>query len=160
MSEATLPPLAAVEHVDLDRYMGKWYEIARYPNWFQKDCASGSSATYTKMEDGTIDVCNECVAADGAARSMKGKMWSADPKGNAKLKVRFFWPFTGDVWILALGRDYEYAVVGHPSRRSLWILARTPQISEELYAELVEKIRGMHFDVEKLQRTPQRQNLQ
>jgi apolipoprotein D and lipocalin family protein len=123
----TRPPLQVVPHVDLNRYTGTWYEIARYPHKFQKGCI-GSKATYAIMNDGKLSVLNECVEESDKSRlrSAKGKAWVVDPHTNAKLKVSFFWPFSGDYWIIDLGRDYEYAVIGHPERKYLWILSRTP----------------------------------
>ena len=120
------PPLAVVPQVELGRYMGTWYEIASYPTWFQKGCA-GSTATYALRPDGAVDVLNRCRKG-GELDSAHGTAWAPDPSVPAKLKVRFFWPFSGDYWIIELGPEYEYAVVGHPSREYLWILSRTPRM--------------------------------
>ena len=149
----TLPPLEVVPHVDLKRYAGIWYEIARYPHRFQEGCF-GSRATYTLREDGTIGVLNECRkgAPDGKISSVKGKAWVADPQVNAKLKVSFFWPFSGDYWIIDLGENYDYAVVGHPSRKYLWILSRTPSMEEALYNRILGKLQEQSYDVTRLTR--------
>jgi len=148
-------PLEVVSHVDLFRYVGHWYEIAHFPNWFLKGCFA-STATYRLREDGLIEVLNQCRKdASGEIESAKGKAWVVDSATNAKLKVRFFWPFSGDYWIIDLGPAYEYAVVGHPSRDYLWILSRTPQMSDALYQRILEKLRGMEYDVGRLVKTRQ-----
>ncbi len=152
----SVPPLEVVPHVDLKRYIGTWYEIARFPHRFQEGCV-GSRATYTLLEDGKIGVLNQCHkgALDGEISSVRGKAWITDPKTNAKLKVRFFWPFTGDYWIIDLGENYEYAVVGHPSRDYLWILSRSPEMDELVYNRILQKLRDQFYDVGKLIKTPQ-----
>ena len=126
----TYSPLPVVPYVDLNRYTGTWYEIARYPNSFQEGCV-GSKATYTLRDDGKISVLNECYdkAFDGRIKSAKGKAWVVDKVTNARLRVSFFWPFSGDYWIVDLGKNYEYAVIGHPKRKYLWILSRTREIN-------------------------------
>jgi apolipoprotein D and lipocalin family protein len=147
-------PLATVEKVDLARYAGVWYEIARYPHRFQKGCL-GSSATYSLREDGEIDVVNSCRSEkDGSLRQVKGRAWSVDPGGNARLKVTFFWPFRGDYWIIDLGKEYEYAVVGTPNRKYLWILSRTPVMADDLYGEIMERVKAFGFDPARVMRSP------
>ena len=150
-------PLQVVSHVDLNRYLGTWYEIARFPHRFQEGCF-GSRATYTLLEDGKIGVLNQCYkgSLEGELSSAKGKAWVVDKETNAKLKVSFFWPFTGDYWIIDLGENYEYAVVGHPSRTYLWILSRTPEMDEALYNRLLEKLQKQGYDTSKLIKSPQR----
>lgn len=153
---ATPDPPETVPHVDLKRYIGVWYEIARYPHSFQEGCV-GSRATYSLRDDGKITVLNECYVGslDGELRSAKGKAWIIDKASNAKLKVSFFWPFSGDYWIIDLGRDYEYAVIGHPKRTYLWILSRTKTMREEVYEEILSRLRKSHYDTAKLIKTPQ-----
>lgn len=147
---ASNPPLQTVERVDLARYAGVWYEIARYPNRFQKGCA-GSMATYTLRDDGEVDVVNSCRSdKDGSPRQVKGRAWSVDPVSNSRLKVSFFWPFRGDYWIMELGREYEYVVVGTPNRKYLWVLSRTPVMADELYGAIMERVRGQGFDPERM----------
>ncbi len=155
-AEEDLPTLQTVAHVDLNRYMGKWYEIASFPQWFQKGCVA-STATYTLRKDGKVDVLNQCrdKTLDGKLRDAKGKAWSVDPKGNARLKVRFFWPFSGDYWIIDLGKDYEYAVVGHPKRKYLWILSRTTQMDPAVYEGSLERLKQKHYDLSRLKQTLQ-----
>jgi len=152
-----LPPLQVVSHVDLDRYLGTWYEIARFPHRFQEGCVA-SRAAYTLLEDGKIGVLNQCYKGglSGELSSAKGKAWVVDKETNAKLKVSFFWPFTGDYWIIDLGENYEYAVVGHPSRTYLWILSRTPEMEEALYNRLLERLQKQGYDTSKLIRSPQK----
>jgi len=152
----SVPPLEVVPHVDLKRYIGTWYEIARFPHRFQEGCV-GSRATYTLLEDGKIGVLNQCHkgSLDGEISSVQGKAWVVEPKTNAKLKVRFFWPFTGDYWIIDLGENYEYAVVGHPSRDYLWILSRSPEMDEPFYNRILQRLRDQFYDVGKLIKTPQ-----
>lgn len=145
-----LPPLTTVPTVDLMRYMGVWYEIARIDHSFQKGCIK-SSATYTLLPDGEVEVINRCVnEKDGRLREAKGRAWSVDPKSNARLKVTFFWPFRGDYWIIDLGKEYEYAVVGAPNRQYLWILARQPVLGDAIYKGILEKLTTQGFAVEQL----------
>jgi len=140
-----LAPLQAVSHVDLHRYVGLWYEIGRYPNSFQKGC-QGSTAMYTIRPDGKIGVVNSCRnLQDGSLREAKGRAWVVDKNSNARLKVSFFWPFRGDYWIIDLGREYEYAVVGTPNRRYLWILSRTPEIRPDILEKIVQNIEKQGF---------------
>jgi apolipoprotein D and lipocalin family protein len=89
-------------------------------------------------------------------KTIKGKAWVVDPKTNAKLKVTFFWPFAGNYWILELGKDYEYAVVGESSRKYLWVLSRSPQMERDVYDGIVGRLREKGFDVSKLEKNPQK----
>jgi apolipoprotein D and lipocalin family protein len=146
-----------VEHVDLVRYAGKWYEIASFPQHFQRGCVA-TTATYTQREDGRIDVLNECRdgSFDGELRQAHGVAWIPHPSEiNTKLKVQFFWPFRGDYWIIELDSNYEYSVIGHPSREYLWILSRTPTMSPDRYARILERIEEHGYVLERLDRTPQ-----
>ena len=145
--------LEVVGVVDLSRYAGRWYEIARLPNRFEKKCADSVTATYTLRSDGKVEVVNRCRKANGEYTTAKGKAKIADKKTNAKLKVTFFWPFYGDYWILDLGANYEYAVVGAPNRDYLWILSRTPQLDEQLYQSLLAKMATRGFETEPMIRT-------
>lgn len=148
-------PLAVVPSVDLVKYVGRWYEIARLPNRFEKKCVSSVTATYTLRPDGNIEVLNQCKKASGELQTAKGKAKVVDKKTNAKLKVTFFWPFYGDYWILDLGTRYEYAVVGDQSRKYLWILSRTPQIDDALYKQLLAKMANEDFDTSRVIKTSQ-----
>ena len=141
----TLPPLETVPQVNLQRYLGRWYEIARYPNRFQKGCQE-SRADYSLRKDGEIEVLNSCRDTDsGSIRQAQGRAWVVDTVSNAKLKVSFFWPFRGDYWIIELGTDYEYAVVGTPDRNYFWILSRSPQIPDELYDQILQRAQQQGF---------------
>jgi len=113
------------------------------------------TANYTMRADGKIEVMNRCRKASGEYATAKGKAKIVDTKTNAKLKVTFFWPFYGDYWILDLGPDYEYAVVGEPGRKYLWILSRSPQMDEALYQQLLQKMAAQGFNTELMIRTSQ-----
>lgn len=149
----SVPP-EVVPQVDLSRYAGEWYEIASFPQHFQKGC-SDSRAGYRLRDDGDVDVLNSCFR-NGKVDTARGKAWVVDKNTNAKLKVSFFWPFRGDYWIIELGKDYDFAVVSDPSMRYLWILSRTPNMDEPKYLELVARLKTRGFDVARLTRTEQR----
>jgi apolipoprotein D and lipocalin family protein len=152
--EPAAPPLQAVRDLDLQRYLGKWYEIASYPNRFQRGCEA-TTATYSKRPDGDIRVVNEC-RRQGEPSRIEGKAWLAGDGGEAsKLEVRFFWPFSGNYWVIAVADDYSWAIVGEPSREYLWILARTPTLDDGLYARLLGQVKDSGYDPERLRRTPQ-----
>src|SRR5664279_4734108 len=121
------PLLPTVSSVDLTRYVGKWYEIARYPNWFEKEDVGDVTAEYTPRQDG-------------------------------KMKVAFFKPFYGKYWIIDLATDYSYAVVGEPTRKYLWVLSRTPQMSGETYEKITRRVEELGYDPAKLIKTPQSQS--
>ena len=148
--------LKVVPYVKLERYTGTWYEIARYPQRFQEGCVA-SKAVYGIGPDGKIQVYNECRqgSLEGPVKSVRGKAKVVDPATNAKLKVTFFWPFYGDYWIIDLGEAYEYAVVGHPSRKYLWVLSRTPAMGESVYRGILERLEKQGYDTDRLIRTPQ-----
>ena len=147
--------LQTVPHVDLTRYVGRWYEIARYPTRFEKDCASDVTATYAQLSGGKIEVLNECRKADGQTKRSKGTANVVDKRTNAKLKVTFFWPFSGNYWIIDLPPDYSYAVVGEPDRKYLWILGRSSQLTESVYGQIVTRVRELGYDPSLLMKTTQ-----
>ncbi len=149
-------PLPTVASVDLSRYAGTWYEIARYPNRFQKRCAGDVTAVYDVKANGDVRVVNSCRESSGKTKTAKGTAKVTDRATNAKLKVTFFWPFYGKYWILDLGPGYEYAVVGEPSRKYLWILGRAPAMDDALYQKLLARVAELGYDPSKLVRTPQR----
>lgn len=151
-----LPELKTVGFVDPKLYIGNWYEIASFPQWFQKNCVA-TTATYSLQEDGDIDVLNECrlKTLDGEYKSAHGFAKVVDKNTNAKLKVTFFWPFYGQYWIIDLGEKYEYAVVGHPNREYLWILSRTPKMDEKKLQAIIKRIELQGFDISRLNRTLQ-----
>ena len=149
--------LEVVPELDLDRYLGRWYEIASFPQRFQEGCVA-TSAEYSRRDDGRIRVVNECLdgSFDGELRRIEGVAWLADPaESPAKLKVQFFWPFSGHYWVIELDPDYRHAVVGHPSRDYLWILARTRTLAPSVYQDLLERIEEHGFDPTRLNRTLQ-----
>jgi apolipoprotein D and lipocalin family protein len=145
--------LEVVSRVDLGRYAGRWYEIASFPQRFQRGCTD-SRADYRLRDDGTVEVLNSCLR-DGKVDTATGKAWVVDTATGAKLKVSFFWPFRGDYWIIELGEDYEYAVVSAPSLKYLWILSRTPRMDEQRYQAIVGRLKDRGFDIARLSRTPQ-----
>jgi apolipoprotein D and lipocalin family protein len=147
--------LTAVDRVDLRRYSGTWYEIARYANRFQRDCQSDTTAEYTVRTDGKVQVVNSCRQKDGKTKAARGTAKVADKTSNAKLKVTFFWPFYGDYWIIGLSPDYRYAIVGEPKRKYLWILSRTHEMDEGTYKEALAQIRTAGYDPDKLLKTRQ-----
>jgi apolipoprotein D and lipocalin family protein len=151
-----LPELRTVPHVDLERYVGTWYDIASFPQRFQRGC-TGTTATYTIQGDGKIEVLNRCRndSLSGRERLARGRARVVDRSTNAKLKVSFFRPFWGDYWIIDLGPNYEYAVVGHPSRDYLWILSRTPTMDSAVYEGILGRLREQGYEVERLNRTLQ-----
>lgn len=140
-------PLATVASVDLNRYLGTWYEIARFDHEFERDC-TGVTATYSLNPDGSIKVLNRCHrgALNAPADDAEGTARVVDATTNAKLGVTFFWPFEGDYWILALDPNYEWAIVGEPSGRYLWILSRSGMIDDQLKASLLAKIEAQGYD--------------
>ena len=155
MGTSRSTPLETVARVDLDRYLGTWYEIARYPHRFQEDCVA-STATYARLADGRIRVENACrdASRDDEVRRVTGVAWVASgDSSNAKLEVQFFWPFRGAYWIIDLDPDYRYAVVGHPSREYLWILSRTPSMDEHVYQRLLRGIAAQGYDLSRIRRT-------
>lgn len=144
--------------VDLARYAGKWYEIARIPYWYERDCyASTAEYTLTDGRKPKIKVVNACHkgSLDGPVKEVHGTARVADPETNARLKVRFGLFASGDYWIVELAPDYRYAVVGTPDRSKLWILSRTPTMDEDLFDRLVARAEEEGFDTTRLIRTPQ-----
>lgn len=141
--------LQVVSSIDINKYLGTWYEIARYPNGFQKACER-SWVEYSLRDDGDIQVINKCIKFDGKISQIKGKAWVYDKETNAKLKVQFFWPFRANYWIIALGEDYEYAVVSEPKRKFLWILSRYKFIPEEQYQQILQGLTEKGFDISNL----------
>lgn len=142
------------KRVDLERYLGRWFEIARYEQSFQKGCV-GVTADYTLREDGSINVFNRCRKADGRMDEARGRAKVVDRVTNAKLKVSFFGPFYGDYWVLDHADDYSWSIVGESSGRYLWILARTPTPPEAQVADLIARTRAMGYETSMLIRTVQ-----
>jgi apolipoprotein D and lipocalin family protein len=156
VAAAASKPLEVAPHVDIRRYLGTWYEIATIPQRFQRGCV-GVTAHYALRKEGDIDVVNVCRknTLDGPERSVRGKAWITDKTTNAKLKVRFFWPFAGAYWIIELDPDYRWAVVGHPDRTYYWILSRTPQMDPAVYEDLIRRAAAKGYDTSKIKKTLQ-----
>ena len=158
MQEGSRGPVRSVPSVDLRRYVGRWHEIARFPNSFQRKCARETTAEYELLPGGDIRVVNLCRGADGQVIRAEGRARLADRDGpTSRLKVRFapgflsFLPMVwGDYWVLDLTDDYGAALVGTPSREYLWILARTPQLDEATYQRLLATATAQGFDVTRL----------
>ncbi len=151
-----LPPLETVPKVELSRYLGTWYEIAHFPQSFQKGCAA-TTANYTLRKDGDIDVLNRCRldSLNGKEKSALGRARVVDTVTNAKLEVSFFRPFWGEYWVIQLADDYSYAVVGHPNRDYLWILARKSALADETYQGLVARLQTQGYETSRLVKTLQ-----
>ena len=155
--EGLFPPLPVVERVELDRFIGKWYEIAKYPNFFQQQCFGGTTAEYAIRDDGNISVVNTCRegSLDGPESRIEGYATIADPTANAKLSVVFFPPFGAPYWIIDLDADYQWAVIGEPSRSTLWILSRTPTLDDATYEDILSRLAANGYDPARLVATPQ-----
>uniref|UniRef100_A0A0D3F7J6 Lipocalin/cytosolic fatty-acid binding domain-containing protein n=1 Tax=Oryza barthii TaxID=65489 RepID=A0A0D3F7J6_9ORYZ len=156
--------MTVVRGLDVARYMGRWYEIASLPNFFQPRDGRDTRATYALRPDGaTVDVLNETWGGNGKRDYIKGTAYKADPASDeAKLKVKFYLPpflpvipVVGDYWVLYVDDDYQHALVGEPRRKDLWILCRQTSMDDEVYGRLLEKAKEEGYDVEKLRKTPQ-----
>jgi apolipoprotein D and lipocalin family protein len=156
-------PLQVVAPVDLKRYAGLWHEQARLPNRFQKQCTGPVTAEYTLLEDGTVEVRNRCILADGNFDESVGSarvVPVAGQPGAGRLEVRFapewlgWLPLVwGDYWILKLDRDYQVALVGTPNRKYLWVLSRAPRLDEGLLQAELDYARTLGFDVDQVELT-------
>lgn len=148
--------LRVVKSVDLNKYAGKWYEIARLPNKFEEglECVT---ANYTLLENGKVEVLNQgyLETDHSKIKSAKGKAYIPDKNEPAKLKVTFFWPFYGNYWIIDLDEDYQFALVGDPSHKYLWILCRQKLMEEENYFRLLETAKMNGFDTSRIQKIDQ-----
>lgn len=148
-------PLDTVEQVDVQQYMGKWYEISKYPVPFEVGCY-GVTAEYSLKDDGTVRVFNTCRTMDGGiASTIEGVARVDDATTNAKLSVYFFGPFGAPYWIIDLDEDYQWAVVGDPTRSTLWILSRTPTMDSTTYQQILDRLPAKDYDPEKLELMPQ-----
>ena len=157
------PPVQSVPQVDLQRYAGTWYELARLPNRFQDQCAGDVTATYAPNPDGSVQVVNRCRKHDGEMSESEGRATPAPGvASNAQLKVSFLPGWLqwlrlgrGDYWVVMLDDDYRYAVVSEPGREYLWILSRTPTLDASTYDGIVDRLRLAGYPVDGLERTPQ-----
>ena len=160
---AALPPVATISTLDVPRYMGTWYEIAKFPNRFQAKCTANTRAQYLAQTDGSVQVLNSCATADGSTIDALGKAIQVGATNSPKLQVRFapawlsWLPMVwGDYWVIDLDADYQLAAVSDAKREYLWVLSRTPQVSAKAYDALLQRLKAQHFDVQKLERTAQR----
>ena len=152
----------AVDKIDLDRYLGSWVEIASIPQFFQRKCVRDTKATYSAAENALIKVENVCTRDDGTREKAEGRARRVDPESPAKLEVTFmelfgeyrFW-VSGGYWVIALDANYEWAVVGHPSRRFGWVLARDRRLSPVALAEIIGRIKSQGYDACEFVVTPQ-----
>ena len=154
------PAPKTVASVDLNRYLGTWYEIASIPNRFQRHCRGNTTAEYRRDQAGRLEVINSCLADDGKVDAAEGIARVVDGSGNAKLEVSFVsilgWRlFWGDYWILDLAPDYSYAVVGTPDRRYGWLLSRTPTIDPAVRDKLNDSLRASGYAPAEFRNTPQ-----
>lgn len=161
-SPAPLPAVTTIAALDVPRYMGTWYEIAKFPNRFQAKCAANTRAQYLAQTDGSVQVLNSCTTAEGNPTKALGRAQQIGAANSPKLKVRFapewlsWLPLVwGDYWVIDLDADYQLAAVSDAKREYLWVLSRTPQLSPQAYEALLERLKAQHFDVQKLDRTPQ-----
>ena len=159
--QAQPAPLQTVPSVDVPRYMGTWHEIAKYPNWFQRKCASSTQATYSLQADGRVQVLNRCKTDKGEWTEAVGAARQIGGPTSAQLKVRFapewlsFIPLVwGDYWIIDLDPQYQWVMVSEPKRQYLWILSRTPQLPTATYQALLGKLSGLGFDLRQLELSP------
>ena len=143
--------LSTVEKVDIKKYEGEWFEFARLPNSFEKglNCVT---ATYTLKENNKIEVLNKgySIKDKGKIKTAQGRAWVPDSELPGRLKVSFFWPFSGDYYIISLDEEYKYALVGDPSRKYLWILSRTKNLDDKVYSDLLELAKTNGFDISKI----------
>jgi len=156
------PPVNTIATLDVPRYMGTWYEIAKFPNRFQAKCVANTRARYLAQTNGSVQVLNSCVTADGSTIDALGLAKQVGTVTSPKLQVRFapVWlswlPMVwGDYWVIDLDADYQLAAVSDSKREYLWVLSRTPQVNDKVYHALLERLKAQHFEVEKLERTTQ-----
>ena len=155
-------PLATIEALDVPRYMGTWYEIAKFPNWFQKKCVGKTKARYTLREDGSVEVVNACRLEEGGTAEAVGAARQIGAASSPKLEVRFapawlsFIPAVwGNYWVVDLDEGYQLVAVSEPKREYLWILSRTPSVDKRAYDSLLERLGHKGFDIEKLEASRQ-----
>lgn len=154
--------LEAIPSLDVSRYMGTWFEIAKFPNRFQKQCTGHTSARYSLQKDGTVHVINRCRLENGEMNSAIGTARQIGPQDSPKLKVRFapawlsFLPLVwGDYWVIDLDEDYQLVAISEPTREYLWILSRTPSVDSEAYIQMLERLSSKGFEIHKLELTRQ-----
>lgn len=161
-NSAPSEPLQAIARLDVGRYLGTWYEIAKVPNRFQRQCVADTQAQYRQRDDGQIDVINSCRQANGEMLEAVGRARQVGPSDSPKLKVRFApawlsWlpAVWGNYWVIDLDTDYRLVAVSEPNREFLWVLSRTPAVDTAAYQALLGRLREKGFDVSRLEQTTQ-----
>ncbi|MBU3598324.1 lipocalin family protein [Polynucleobacter bastaniensis] len=156
-------PVRTIATLEVPRYLGTWYEIAKFPNWFQKKCVSNTKAVYSAKSDGNLRVLNSCKTAGGDISEAEGLARQIGSKDSPKLEVRFapewlsFLPLVwGDYWVIDIDSQYQLAAVSDPRREYLWVLSRTPQLDPKVYADLLQRLKQQQFDIQKLEVTSQK----
>lgn len=158
--------LKTIESLDVPRYLGNWYEIAKFPNWFQKKCKTDTKANYSVKNDGNLAVFNQCRLENGQISEAIGTAKQIGDARSAKLKVRFApeWlsliPFVwGDYWVIDLDTTYQLVAISEPKREYLWILSKTPEPDDKQLNDLLLRLSANGFDLSKLERTPHKQDI-
>ncbi|QWE10929.1 lipocalin family protein [Polynucleobacter sp. es-EL-1] len=161
--ESAAIPVKTIPSLDVPRYLGTWYEIAKFPNWFQKKCVSNTKAVYSLKDDGKLKVLNSCKTASGEVSEAEGTARQMGASDSPKLEVRFapdwlsFLPLVwGDYWVIDLDSQYQVAVVSDPRREYLWVLSRSPQLDAAVYDALLKRLQDQQFDIRKLELTQQK----
>ena len=160
-SGQTVAPLKPIDSLEVPRYLGRWYEIAKFPTWFQRKCASDTAADYALLPDGSLSVLNQCREANGTWDKAQGQAKQMGDLHSATLQVRFapawlsFLPWVwGDYWVVDVDDTYELAAVSEPKREYLWILSRTPEVDAARYTALLARLQAMGLDTGRLVKTP------
>ena len=160
--ELATSPVKTISTLDVSRYLGTWYEIAKFPNWFQKKCVSNTKAVYSLRADGNLKVLNSCKTSNGEVSDAEGTARQIGAQDSPKLEVRFapdwlsFLPLVwGDYWVIDLDPQYQVAAVSDPKREYLWVLSRTPQLDPKIYDALLQRLQQQQFDTRKLELTIQ-----
>jgi apolipoprotein D and lipocalin family protein len=154
LSAGAQVPVASVPAVDLSRYVGKWFEIASFPMFFQRNCIGDTTAEYGLTSGGAVSVRNRCRTESGFDEA-QGRATVVEGSNNARLKVSFFWPFRADYWIIGLDFEYRWAVVGNPNRKYLWVLSRTPRLRQDLLDAALAAAAQQGYDLAQLRDTAQ-----
>lgn len=156
-------PLQSVERLDVPRYMGVWYEIAKFPNRFQRKCVADTHAEYSVLAPGRLRVINRCRLADGQMDQAVGEARQLGAETSARLQVRFapawlsWLPMVwGSYWVIDLEDDYQLVAVSEPGREYLWVLSRSPEVDPQRYGRLIERLQAQGLDTQRLERTVQR----
>jgi apolipoprotein D and lipocalin family protein len=163
-SSQSQPPLTTISSLDVPRYMGTWYEIAKYPNRFQKKCVADTRADYQLQADGRVQVTNRCRMTSGEMDEAVGEARQIGPSTSPKLQVRFapawlsLFPFVwGDYWVVDLDEGYQLVAVSEPKREYLWVLSRTPTVATGAFDALMGRLKAQGFDLNRLERTKQKE---